>query len=481
MKICIIVPDGIGLRNYLFSSLVDKFDVSDEIVIMTVLPETIIEEVQALHTKKITYLPMMRYKETFWGNLLKEASTYARLRFNSYIMQNSTTMINWTRKKKGFKRKTFFFLASVLGYLYRNYYGILKLETLYDNIIHKTECFRKYIDILKEMRPDVVFCTHQRSLDASVVIEAAQKLNIPTAVAIYSWDNLPKARLLVRSRFYVLWSDYMQEELRDYYPEINLRYCLVTGTPQFEFYFDKTLHQTKEEFFKNHNLNPAKKVLCFSGNDLTFPCDDLYLQDIAEELLKMPDEERPQILLRRCPVDNSGRFNKVVEKYPDLIKVSEPLWKSSDEGWDFNLPTYEDVKLLVNVILHSDAVINIGSTMAHDFAVMGKPAIYINYDQPTVQDWSAITNNQYQHFRSMPNKNCVIWLNNKTEIIDKVKHAMQENPPEVANQKKWFEIVAMHPVTKASENIVKVLKRIGQKEDIFYYTPKKQANKPYYV
>ncbi|MCL2074660.1 MAG: hypothetical protein FWH18_12110 [Marinilabiliaceae bacterium] len=462
MKICFLVPDGIGLRNYLFSKLLDKFDVSDEIVIMTVLPQKIVDEVQSLHNQKITYFPMIRYNDSFRCKLFREIITYSRLKYNTKTDNNFTNMLNWTQKKHSFKLKIFYGLAAFLGLIYSSYSSILKLEKKYQKILRKSDSFKRQVQILKELSPDVIFCTHQRIMDAAIIIEAAESIGIKTIGAIYSWDNLPKARLLTKTRYYVVWSEYMKYEMQKYYPEIDQNNIFITGTPQFEFYFEKSLYQTREEFFKKWNLDTKKKVLCFSGNDLTFPCDDLYLYDIAEELTKMSEDERPQILLRRCPVDLTGRFDKVIKEFPQLIKVSEPIWRSSLQGWDFNLPTFEDVKLLVNVALHSDAVINVGSTMAHDFSVLGKPAIYINYDQKTEKNWSAIVNNKYQHFRSMPSKNCVIWLDSKEEIQNCVKRALSENPPELEEQKKWFQIVEKQPVTEASGNIAQTIKEVGK-------------------
>jgi len=463
MKICFWVPDGTGLRNYLFSKLLDKFDESDEIILLTVLPESIIDEVKKIHTQKIVYKQVEIYYESIWGKLIKEIITNARLRQYTRKVKNETIMINWKRRNISFKAKMLYFMTAFLGFFYSFFYSaILRLEKRYKHNLQKSVYFHKQRKFLQELLPDVIFCTHQRSIDASVLIEAANSLQIPTICAVYSWDNLPKARLLVKSKYYVVWSEYMKNEMRIYYPEIEQDRIFITGTPQFEFYFNKEFYQTKEDFYKQWGLNINKKTLCFSGNDLCFPYDDFYLDDVAVEVLKMPESERPQILLRRCPVDLTGRFDKIVAKYPELIKVSEPMWISSEKGYAYNLPTFDDVKLLVNVALHSDAVINVGSTMAHDFAVMGKPAIYINYDLPFVKDWSAVVNNKYQHFRSMPTANCVIWLNSKDDIIDCVKRAMQDNPPELHDQKEWFKKIALHPVTDASENIAKTIKKIGK-------------------
>ncbi|WP_062122320.1 hypothetical protein [Geofilum rubicundum] len=454
MKICFLVPDGVGLRNYLYSKLMDEFPDEVEIMLLTVLPQEVVKDVALSHRHKISHVAMTGYKESFKGKLLKEVITYARLRYNTRKVQNDTIMINWTRKNFAFWTRLFFAMAAFIGFFFSfSYKSIEWLEKQYSRHLRSTGYFEEQTRMLNEHQPDVIFSTHQRSLDGSVIVEAAKALGIKTIGAIYSWDNLPKARLLVRTEHYVVWSDYMKQEMADYYPEIHSENIVVTGTPQFEFYFNKDLYMDRAAFFAQEGLDPNRKVLCFSGNDLTFPCDEKYLNDLAEALMQMPEKDRPQVLLRRAPVDLSGRFKPVIEQFPELIKASDPLWKTYSKGWSFIVPTREDIKLLVNVALHADAVINVGSTMAHDFAVYGKPAIYINYDQPSVTHWSAVTNNQYQHFRSMPNKDCVIWLNGKDEIAACVNKAMNGPLPDAETRAAWFRVVALQPLAEASKRI----------------------------
>ena len=83
MKICFLVPDGVGLRNYLYSSLIDKFPEDAEILLLTVLPREVLDEVEKIHNRKFSYVAMTAYNEAFKGKLLKEAITYARLRYNT--------------------------------------------------------------------------------------------------------------------------------------------------------------------------------------------------------------------------------------------------------------------------------------------------------------------------------------------------------------------------------------------------------------
>ena len=60
--------------------------------------------------------------------------------------------------------------------------------------------------------------------------------------------------------------------------------------------------------------------------------------------------------------------------------------------------------------------------MAHDFAIFNNPAAYINYDTVLDKKWSIKTIYNYQHFKSMPEKDVVYWINKKedyTTIIEK--------------------------------------------------------------
>ena len=274
------------------------------------------------------------------------------------------------------------------------------------------------------MKPKVIFCSHQRALKAAPFFAAANDLGIKTTTVIYSWDNLPKARLALRADNYLVWSQYMKKEMEFYYPEIPTATIHVTGTPQFEFYDDPHNIIEKETFFKKYKLDHSKKIICFSGDDIkTSPDDPSYLKDIAEEITKADLQGKYQILLRRCPVDLSGRFDDVVKAYGDLIREAPPLWYyNSSKDWTSVYPTKKDVKLLVSTVFYSDVVVNVGSTMVFDFAMFNKPCVFINYDQENKKEkgWFVKKIYEFQHFRSVPSKASVIWLNNKEEIVKKV-------------------------------------------------------------
>ncbi len=456
MKILFLVPDGVGIRNYLYSSLLRELAKQGcEIIIWHALSENAMAEVKSLHNIKIHTEKLPYYKESIFEKFLRESICYARLRHNTQLTNNPTIMTNWTPPIKNLTFKTFYKAVEISGMMLGSYDSITKMEIKYQDTVKKSHHLETFSNFLERHKPDLIFNTHQRAIIAIPAITAAEKLGIRTVSAIYSWDNLPKARLATRAESFLVWSEYMKNEMKIYYPEIREDQVVVTGTPQFEFYSDKSLYWTKEEFCQKIGLDLGKKIICFSGDDTrTSPYDSDYLADLAEAVMQVESSERPQILFRRSPADFSDRYDDVLERYQEIIKISDPLWSYDTEEncWNFFYPAFDDIKLLVNITYHCDTVYNVGSTMAHDFAKLDKPAIYINYNQAHAKDWSVETIYGFQHFKSMDGLDAVVWVNNKDEIKDAIKKVLETPEMCSVDRKKWLEAVVGQS-TDVSKNI----------------------------
>jgi hypothetical protein len=420
-KIVLLFPDGVGIRNYLYSDVFKG--VKEDLVLLHNFDESTITALKDnVSLSEVITIPV--YEETIKEKFLRELICLSRLYSNGRKVANPSLLTNWNWNQKRLSKKIFYKVIESIVPFFKKYSTILKLEEGYQKAIRETSFYHEVKLILGKIQPKIVFCSHQRGLKVATIFAAAKDLGIKTTTVIYSWDNLPKARLALRADNYLVWSEYMKKEMELYYPEISSDRIHITGTPQFEFYENHQNIIDKEVFFKKYNLDPTKKIICFSGDDIkTSPDDPSYLRDIVDELTKANLLKDYQILLRRCPVDFSERFDLVVEKYKEVIKVASPLWyyNTSDE-WIAVYPLIEDVKLLVSTAFYSDVVVNVGSTMAFDFAMFNKPCVFINYDQKNKNeiDWSVQTIYKFQHFSSMPNEEAVMWLNNKTEIVEKL-------------------------------------------------------------
>ena len=371
-------------------------------------------------------------------------------------------MKNWRPKRNSLSKKLFYCLVELIGRGVRKSQKLRGfLDTKMEDLLRTAASCGKCSELLECIQPNVLLCTHQRAINAVPLFLAARDMGIRTVSAIYSWDNLPKARLLVKADEYLVWSDYMKRELEAYYPEEKHKPIHVTGTPQFEFYSDENNYCSREAFCRDFGLDPTRKIICYSGGDtLTSPFDQCFLDDLAVTVKSMPLENQPQILLRRCPVDFSNRYDEVLTRHKDVICVSLPKWRQGDPAaWTLTYPLLDDVKLLVNTVRHCDAVYNVGSTMAHDFFTHGKPAIYANYDPPAASGsgWSTETIYQFQHFRSMPSKSCVEWVNSNNEILPTLEQVLSESYQPSPESRLWFDKIAGPKPENASQRILKVL------------------------
>jgi hypothetical protein len=428
-KIMLLFPDGVGIRNYLYSNVFKGKE--DELVLFHAFDTKTEQEIREI-TNIQNSKSIPKYSESLKEKFLRELICLSRLKHNAKLVNNPTILTNWKTTHKGLFKTFFYKFVEFASYGSSNYNRILTLEKWYQKSIRNSAFYNEVKAILVATAPEKLFCSHQRGVQCAPVFAAAQDLGIETITVIYSWDNLPKARMALQADKYLVWSDYMQQELKLYYPEIKEQQIFVTGTPQFECYQNPKNIIPKEEFYNKYSLDVNKKIICYSGDDvLTCPDDPQYLDDLADELVKNNLDTSYQILLRRCPVDISGRFDQVVSKYTNLIKEVPPLWNfEPNSSWTTIYPLPEDVKLLFSTVYYCDVVVNLGSTMAFDFGIFDKPCIYINYDQEDKvnQNWSVRTIYNFQHFKSMPAKDCVIWWNKKEEISQHLNNlSIREN------------------------------------------------------
>lgn len=464
MKILIIVPDGVGVRNYLYSNFIDYFkEENHEIIIYHKISKSAIKEIKKQKPFLTNFKEIPSFIENGKARVLRESIAYARLLRNKDILNNKTILKFWNPSKKGFKKKTLYFLSEKIGKILSKFYNIIrKADAVFDKQIAKSKATKININNLKNLSPDFVLNLHQRSSITSPIILAAEKLGIKTGTVIFSWDNVPKARLISRYNNYFVWSQLMKDELELLYPEITPKQVKITGTPQFEFYFKKKNYDTKEVFFNKFGLNPLKKTICFSGNDASSPYEAIYLRDICEEVNKIEIEHRPQIIFRRCPVDTSSRFNKVLEDYKDIVFPINPDWrieKGNEDSFASIYPTYNDNYLLINTVKHSDLVINLGSTMAHDFAVLNKPCLYLNYN-PIKQSFYKVEDIfEFQHFKSMKNMNAVGWINAKKEIAENILESLKKPDKIGSDREHWLEKIALSPLELNSKILFENIKK----------------------
>lgn len=458
-KIFILLPDGIGLRNFAYSSFYKigkkqgfnlvfwnstPFPLTDlgfcEIKIEDAKPNALTDLFKNIKIQAELNLNIKRTKDKVY-NTYRFPFSYAPLKIAIKSI-----------------------LIQILTSFFDNEKGLRKIRKKMNHYERKTMLYKQSLETLQKENPSLVFCTNQRPVVAIAPLLAAQDLGIPTATFIFSWDNLPKATMVVETDYYFVWSTYMKKELLFYYPNIKEETILITGTPQFEVHFDKSKILSRELFCKQNKLDVNKKYICFSGDDgTTSPDDPQYLEDLAIAVSALNERGNDLgIIFRRCPVDFSNRYDSVLESYRELIVEIQPLWKPMSNSWNTILPTKEDGELFSNIAQHCELVVNIGSTTIFDFLSHNKPCGYFRYNQKIQNNkkWDIFKCYRFVHFRSMPSESAVLWFNNKEEITMKIENALSDPATTLSYAKDWFERINQHPPQDASKRIWEGIKLI---------------------
>ena len=459
-KVFVFFPDGVGLRNFAFTDFKAVGESMGFDVVYwnnTILPLHDRYGLKEIKIENQDYDPKL--------GLLSRARKRVELnvwhkRLNDPIYQKYKFPFNY----KGLKNSIKSLYVRLQIALNNSEKGIKKLNRAMIKRARQSSKYTYCLNQLKEHQPDLIFCTTQRALQAIPAVEAAKTLGIPTVTFVYSWDNVPKAMQVVETDYYVVWSQWMKDQMHLYYPDIPENRVIITGTPQFEPHFDEGLLQSREEFFSSNQLDEDKRYICFSGDDeTTSPLDQYYLEDLAKAVQGLNSEGyNLGILYRKCPVDLTDRYQAVLDNYSDLIVSVDPIWEQVGTQWNQVMPSKADIALLANTCHHCELVTNVCSSTVFDFVLHNRPCIYYHYEQPQLKPGirDIGQNYSYVHFRSMPSDEAVVFCRNKEELQSLLKQVLDGELSNVTLGKSWFKTVAGEHPDQASEKIWSTIKSI---------------------
>jgi len=452
-KVFVFFPDGVGLRNFAFTDFKTVgenlgFDITYWNNTIFSLKENLgFDEVKIEDHSAHPLLPLYsRARKRVELNISRD-------KFNDKVYPTYKFPFNY----KGLKNTLKSLFTKLLIGFYDSEKGVVKLREKINKLEHSTSKFEYCKAQLEKHKPDLVFCTTQRATQSISALLAAKDLGIPTVAFVYSWDNVPKAMQVVETDYYFVWSDLMKQQVLQYYPFVKEHQVFVTGTPQFEPHYNESFKQTREAFFKENNLDLAKRYICYSGDDeTTSPLDQYYLEDLANAVRGLNEKgENLGIIYRKCPVDFTSRYDEVIDANKDIIEVLDPIWKQVGNQWNQVLPTPEDFKMLYNVCEHSEFVTNVCSSTVFDFVAHNKPCIYYNYEQPQLKKGirDIGQNYKYVHFRSMPSQEAAVFCADKNDLEGLVKQILVGKLSNVQECKTWYKNVVGKTPTIASQTI----------------------------
>jgi len=403
-------------------------------------------------------------------DILKYIKEKASLRLNDKLFENKNHHLYAPyRHTKGLKQGLKFWFINVMSYFLASKKGVDFLERQMHKLIRKSVFYKTVLQCYKNTKPDLVYITHQTTSYTLGVSLVAKDLNIPTVCFIYSWDNIVKGNKLVKADYYYVWSDYMKQELLQYYAdEVMTDKIFVVGTPQFHHYSNHDALIAKKVFFKAYKIPKKDFYLCFSGNFTAIGQDDpAYLKDLALAVKHHNKRYKKQfhILLRANPADYNKGFTPIIKEFNDVITDVNPDWITTKQKAPVDSHKLA-LAVLYATIHYSDAMVNVGSTMALDATLLGKLAYYIDYKINGGSKKFKINEiYKFIHFKSLKQTgNPVRHITKHTQYSLIFEEIQKGDKDRLVAQNKWAQNIVLHPIEKVSLRMLNGFKIILEKE-----------------
>ena len=182
MKLLLLIPDGVGIRNYLYSDILKHCkERNTQVAVLHKLDNAVIQEAEKLHNITLESYELALTEQFFLIRLLRESTTYARLRINAKTVNNPTILTNWKTGKGSLKLKLLYFFAKLFGACLNTYRQVEAVEKIMFGL--ESNNVKQCYSILKKIKPDVVFCTHQRVAEISPLMIAARQMGIKAGIS----------------------------------------------------------------------------------------------------------------------------------------------------------------------------------------------------------------------------------------------------------------------------------------------------------
>lgn len=464
MVLGIIIPDGVGIKNYLYTRIPKLFlqNPANRIVfISSQFDEGLLNSIVEPLGAKASLVTLPAYNESTTNRLLRDAITFARLKYFAQKL-NNPTILTAAPNASNWKGRLLQNVTSTIGTLAAtSYQSIEAMEKWYSHKLSTIDVDEQS-QLLVRHQINTILSLNQRPMVNIPMYEAARRLGIKRTCVIYSWDNVAKARLFTPSDVYMLWSQYMFDQMQLFYPEISKEKLFITGTPQFSFYFNDDYRSNRDAFCEKWALPVNRPLILFTGSDhKTSPYDPYLLRDCAEAILSIPEDKRPALIFRRTPADFTDRYDWVFDKY-SCIKKMDPVWLNNGTGWGSAVPTQADIENIVGLVQHCAVVINVASTMALDAATHNKPCLYLSYHPKEARDKGMPvynTTHDEDHFKVMKDIDAVAYVEHEDALLSTIEKALTAPDTIATGRKKYLHVITNDLYLTAEESIVRLLEQ----------------------
>jgi hypothetical protein len=375
--IVLVVPRGEAVRNFLYSDTLRILSEGARVTLLSVVDDGEFTEHFAHHAEQI--LPLREYQPSRLASYVRSLTESAHDRWlwsavaqNSWKIRDIRAAENGKRIQRG--------LVKALSRVLANRACLNPLTRLEQYLALRFKTADEFDKLFREIRPDLVFnCSHIHGMAGELPLRVAKGMGIPTAGFIFSWDNLTsRTRIFVPYDYYLVWHGHMRDQLLNIYPEVPPQNVFVTGTPQFDFHFDRKFSLSREELCQRIGIDARRPFILYTtGISNHFFEEHLHVELVIRLLRAMDISPRPQLVVRTYVKGTSPEMKALAARGIQDVVFPPVLW---DEKW--MTPKREDLAIYTSLLQHASLGINAASTVSLELLMLDKPVINLDFDPP---------------------------------------------------------------------------------------------------
>jgi hypothetical protein len=461
--VLLIIPRGEAVRNFVYSTMLRDLHTSGaRVTLLSVVHDQRLredvagkvdavfplqDESQAAAARYIRSLIEAGHFRYIWSEVAKNVWETRRARDRD-LRSHAATTVNHAAARAVANDRT-----------------LRALTTLYGRVRSRERPIRNHFELLRYLRPDVVFNgSHIHGSASDPPMFAARRLGIPSIGFVFSWDNLTsRSRIVVPYQHYAVWTTSIREDLLRIYPTVDPTRVHVTGTPQFDFHFDPANIMRRGDLASVLGISSDRPFVFYTtGIDRHFREEHRTVQLVHRELAAMPAERRPLLVVRTYVKGTSPEMAA-------LKRVGLPDTVFPDVDWDPVLftPSLADLRVYTSMVHHAAVGINAASTVSLELMLHDRPVINLGFDPPGSRlshhdRWRRHI--EFDHFAPVAASGGVAVADRPEDIGPLLREAL-EHPDKRSPERKAFigsmfdGVLDGHSASRVAELIVRVAAR----------------------
>ncbi|MEM9291339.1 MAG: hypothetical protein AAGD01_06645 [Acidobacteriota bacterium] len=380
--VVLVIPRGEAVRNFLYSDTLSVLAEQARVTVLSVVTdERVVRRAQQVVEEVIA---LQEYPQAPWPARLRVLTENAHDRWLwSAVARNNWALRDLRAQQRGRRLRRWLTKGAASALAHRPVLeGLTNLER---SLTYRQRPTEEFHQLFQRLQPDLVFNgSHIHGFAGELPLRVAQRLGIPTAGFIFSWDNLTsRSRIFVPYDHYLVWHQNMKDQLLSIYRDAADERVHVTGTPQLDFHFRDDLSWDRETTCRHYGLDPQRPYVVYTaGIAHHFPEEHRHVEKVIESLAAMGSAgsgggQRPQLVVRVNVKDTSPEMKALAQRGDEDV-VFPPV------AWDpvLSTPHYEDLSAFSNLLRHCAVGVNAASTVSLELLLFGKPVINLDFDPP---------------------------------------------------------------------------------------------------